>query len=333
MSKKFRKLVLRRNRLIVRNKQITNIKAQRKLYRRRLILSRRFCRQIILKVPTVFSIESNTKKTMRFFRLLKDSWNNCEQGRKIFIDSSNVRRLSESSLMYLYAMIAETKSRKVQIGGNYPKNQIAKRIYQRTGFRSVLEYDKSEEDISLTKTSQLYRSRSVQPSIVKGVCWKIQEFLGFKVNLLYEALIELMGNTFDHAYQGTTNYDKKWQLFIMKKGEFAVIVFLDTGFGIPKTVRKKFTDHLKGYVDKDLLASALRGEYRSETGESNRGLGLGQISHFFAQSIVVDTLIYSGKGLLRRDEEGVNRFYDMQFTLSGVLFCFVLKGENNGKKN
>lgn len=75
--------------------------------------------------------------------------------------------------------------------------------------------------------------------------------------------------------------------------------FLDNGFGIPLTIRRRFGEKIRRLLgaevrDGDLIKSALKGEFRTRTRAVYRGKGLPQIFQT-AQSKKIENLILLSK--------------------------------------
>ena len=142
--------------------------------------------------------------------------------------------------------------------------------------------------------------------------------------------IELMLNTIQHAYNDSYEYEKKWYIFAdnkKSKNETITFVFLDTGLGIPTTVSKRICDKMKKIVfdtiDSNLLISALRGEFRSETKQKHRGKGLSGIYNLAKLKNIKGLKIISNKAYFND-----NNLINLEKSFKGTLFYWEMNKED-----
>ena len=129
---------------------------------------------------------------------------------------------------------------------------------------------------------------SIAKSIADFVCQKA-EISKQDCSFIYIMMIELMSNTHKHAYSGWQGVlFPRWYCFSEFDGDHTIsFTFMDTGYGIPATVRKNFAekiDLLKLKGDSKYVTSALDGRFRTSTGQTFRGKGLPKIREFCAQA-------------------------------------------------
>jgi len=152
---------------------------------------------------------------------------------------------------------------------------------------------------------------------------------------LYEIVIEMMANAIGHAYDIKLDKNPKWYLIAMydEDNKAVQFSFLDTGFGIPRTVMLRHSEKIKKLIDKvnpfsNLLAdsfliqSALEGEFRSETGNGYRGKGLPSIYDASNTFYINDLIIFSNKGFINCDKKIE---IDLKSTFYGTLFSWIYK--------
>ena len=87
--------------------------------------------------PTVFSLVDNPEDTIKFFNDLLDKIKNRNTPMKVFVDSSNVQRVTVDALIYLHAIICNDNRGtiyKCSFSGNYPTDELARRDYINSGF-------------------------------------------------------------------------------------------------------------------------------------------------------------------------------------------------------
>lgn len=257
-------------------------------------------------VPRFFSIEIDRTATLSFFNgvfdFLRENANVLNKD-EVFIDSSAVELATDSALMYLFAIISDARSARFIIGGNHPKNKNALKLYKQYGFDKVIDshiFTKPyiDKDLDLI----IARGDAVSPKIVATVCSFVSERLAIRISDLYASLIEMMGNTKEHAYAEDENLDKKWQLVVKNTINGINLFFLDTGRGIPGTVKRTKSEIIRNLIpigfnlkDSHLLKSAFEGNFRTRTNLPYRGNGLPQIYKLLSGDNVKFARVFTGK--------------------------------------
>ena len=104
-------------------------------------------------------------------------------------------------------------------------------------------------------------------------------------------------------------------------------VFLDTGDGIPATITINFFEKVAklfggNVTDAKLISSALKGVYRSETGERHRGKGLPNIYDASKTDRISNLNIISGHGQCTVDESCTILESSSTINFAGTLFCW-----------
>lgn len=288
-------------------------------------------------MPKIFSIEDNRDETLFFFERVLKFRDGAKDGDRIHLNSVAVEKVTASTLMYLIAVIFDSKSRICDIGGNYPQDADADRFFEKCGFKKFIK-NMHDEIVPQKSEIKIVTGIDVKPEIVAQVCRFVKENTeGIDITDLYAVLIELMSNTFNHAYDEFDKLEKKWFLYAEKKDDVINFVFLDTGKGLPKTVAMNHYEKMQKYVpfwkldEAELINSALKGEFRTETGKANRGQGLPQVNSFFLSSIVVTASVYSGRGIckLNNDLDGMYELNNANRELYGTLYEWSIKRRNN----
>ena len=171
---------------------------------------------------------------------------------------------------------------------------------------------------------------NVKPRIAQQVVAFARGCLGLlrsETNPIYTTIIELMKNTFQHAYDTATNFSRRWWLIAVHLPESASVSFsfLDNGMGIPHPIKKKFSVRLSSYIvdrDAELIASTLRGEFRTRTQQGYRGNGLPNIFEHHQDGRIRNLKVSSNKGFVdcKKDNKDIlNRRF------KGTLICWDFK--------
>jgi hypothetical protein len=151
---------------------------------------------------------------------------------------------------------------------------------------------------------------------------------------IYATIIECMANTNNHAFgvprlyrQGKHWYAMAWN---DKKNGFMEFAFIDTGAGIPKTVRKHWGEKLFAMIgkcsDANLIKAALEGKFlRSQTGLKQRGKGLPRIARHAADKLITRLMVRSLKGLVTLREDGSGAVDDKAWMFQGSLLSWRVR--------
>ena len=288
--------------------------------------------------PRVFSLKDNPEETIVFFEKIINRRNSQRTHTSLFIDSSKVDVLDITAIMYLVAIIRDVHRNKVhrcRFEGNLPDNEEARRVFINSGFLDYVHVNgKIKTNNTDKKRIQIVFDKEVDGPLAKLICNFVHEACGYsRIDTfpLYNILVEMMTNTTQHAYKKGINGVNGWYLYAENLNDRVRFVFLDTGLGIPTTVRKNFWEKVLPLSrDCDLVKSALDGEYRTQTKLENRGKGLPQISDCFSKGLLQNVFIYSGQGCCKLTN--VNKNYDLleyNGKIFGTLFSWEIlkKGE------
>ena len=163
----------------------------------------------------------------------------------------------------------------------------------------------------------------VKPRIAQQVVAFARSCLGLsrlETNPIYTTIIELMKNTFQHAYDTAPNFSRRWWLIAVHLPESASVSFsfLDNGMGIPHTIKKKFFERLTSN-DSELIASTLRGEFRTRTQQVYRGNGLPSIFEHHQDGRIRNLKVLSNKGFVDCQTDNTD---SLNRRFRGTLICW-----------
>lgn len=229
--------------------------------------------------PQVFSIIDNTEETIAFLTGILNEIKLQRLGQKFYIDCSMVERVTIDALMYIIAIVYNIKTNakmRYEFRGNLPKNREARRVFTDSGYLKFFESARIELT-DRTDNIQIRTGKKNEPLIAKEICAFTKSIFGHNYDtiFIYNIMIELMGNTFSHAYVENHLLSPRWYFYAEADSNATTIefTFIDVGEGIPTTMNKRlFENHIKS--DGELIMSALKGGNRSSTKLVNRGLGL-----------------------------------------------------------
>lgn len=242
--------------------------------------------------PDIFSFAQNPDETNSFFTKIISFITRRENfGRSLFIDISKIEKLTIDALMYLLAIVNNLNTNfqnKYSFSGNAPNKPEVRKMFSESGFYHFVKYQGTDPITRNKDNLQIVSGEKSETQIAK----KMSDFVCAKAgvtklesNFIYIMMIELMSNTFKHAYSnGQSILFPRWYSFAEYDGDHTIsFTFMDTGEGIPATVRKNFAeklDFLKIKGDSRYVMSALDGEFRTATGQTFRGKGLPRIRKF-----------------------------------------------------
>lgn len=289
----------------------------------------------ILHSPPVLSVFGETDGTLKYFDQVIAASLKCCIGDEIFFDLSDVEIITPDAIMYLIAVIKNLRRirmLKIRCSGNTPRNVNALKMIEQCGFFDFVSLNEQRNIETDNQYMKISNGQDVRGKLAGSFCDFVQcGGSSIDTKHLYRMIIELMTNTFEHAYEGQ---EKKmmlenWYMCAQDTGETVHFVFLDTGVGIPKTVLKRFREKIKDVVSKNdafYLKSALQGEFRSETRQAHRGKGLPGIYEDASNKIIANLSIISGRGKCTVKDNKMIEAEDLSENFEGTLFVWdILK--------
>lgn len=263
-----------------------------------------------IEMPRIFSISENTDESLNVFN---DIYTHISNGHKLFLDMGKIDIVTSDALLYILSIFDYFRLSKVptNIKGNFPLNNQVKEFLVQSHF-----FDYVKSDITVPKHDEhilhIESGMKVSGSIVKDVVQFALKHLGQNISpksrAIYRIIIEMMGNTVEHAYRNE-NESSKWYLMARhdKNDGKVKFAFLDGGFGVPTTIRKNFPERVfelfskmtgTSSDDSRLLLSALNGNFRTKTGKKYRGKGLPNIYMSYNDKFIDNLRIISNYGYI-----------------------------------
>lgn len=211
-------------------------------------------------------------------------------------------------------------------------------MLRRAGFFQYVESKIFSPIESEGKLLRINRGAEPNPEYAKKLCDFIHNRTNNKIDRIqtkrfYAMLIELMNNTRQHAFDDKSvmrhnSALHNWYSYAEDLDDEIRFVFLDTGLGIPATIQRSFFEKIQSLTsDAKLMASALRGAFRTKTGDRYRGKGIPEIYESAINHYISNLIIISGRGMCIIEEDGniLEEDFDMKF--SGTLFSWTIKKE------
>lgn len=285
--------------------------------------------------PREFSVIHNPEGTYEYFLKIIEEIKQRKFKEIFYFDLENVEEISVDAIMYILALMRNIKNKealKYTFKGNQPVSDKANRLLMESGF---FKYVSSNNPHIQTQGDnlQIVTGRKVDNDVAGDVCDFINKQCKTPVSFtdtLYEVIIELMTNTVQHAY----NEEKlltvsQWYIYAGSVEDDIELVFLDTGKGIPQTVNKKAIEKFgeifaTGKSDADYVVSALKGEWRSQTGENYRGRGLPCVIEYAQNAEVHSMTVVSGKAMVFVNADSIEQ-RELEEKLFGTLYYWKIR--------
>lgn len=291
--------------------------------------------QFIAKMPSNFSFISNAENTISYFDKLISVIIKKRFKQKFFIDARDVNSVTAETLIYMIAIIYNIKANKplqYEFEGNLPITKSAKEAFQNSGYLNYFKMKKLKMPDSSSRV-QIVSGKNVETETAKAICDFAIDKLGVtrtKMRVLYATLIELMSNTAKHAYQdNNTRMIAQWYLHALYDDDKISVSFMDTGEGIPNTLKKKIIERVFQLPDSQLIELSLTERGRSETGLPNRGRGLPNLFQHVKKNEINDFYVLSGSGsCIYSQEDGKLILQEYEHNIYGTIFNFSFKKES-----
>ncbi|MBR5023413.1 MAG: hypothetical protein IKY18_09570 [Oscillospiraceae bacterium] len=295
--------------------------------------------RLIVCAPRELCLFDSTDTTLNFFDDVIEKIKQCGPRYTLYFDLSQVEVITPDAVMYLIAIINNTKKVRVfeiACEGNMPKNQAARAVFQDVGFFKFVSAPYARKLNDSNGFMKIHNGTDADNILAGAFC----EFVHNNCNKdytstkrLYPMIIELMTNTHQHAYHlpyeldGHLEMYSNWYIFAQDLGSAVHFVFLDTGSGIPSTVsrklREKVSDILSVNNDAVYLESALKGDYsRSETKLAYRGKGLPGIYEDCKNNQICNLKIISCRAKCLVNNDGLITAQNMSSYFEGTLFSW-----------
>lgn len=327
-----------RARKIIRIKHRNNYK--RHLHNSHMAAKRRMCEDrrmgdiYMLRVPEIFSLFSGTSQTVAFFEEVINTFSMCRSQKKVFFDFSGVQVITVDAVMYIIALMKNTRrvyNAHIECSGNLPQAKEARKVIEEVGFYDYLMPVGNAGNICNRKYVRISHGVEADGELAGSICDFVNNALDKDLTYtkrLYPMIVELMTNTHQHAYDKNRSFmNCHWYIFAQELDSQVQFVFLDTGLGIPRTVYKQFTERAKSLLisrDEQFLASVLKGDFRTETQQKYRGKGLPGIYEDVCNHSLTDFCVISGKGQCNVKSDGEIEKIALHRNFIGTLFKWTI---------
>lgn len=258
-----------------------------------------------LTVPKHLSLLDNFEDTNNF---LNDVRKFLLQGKKLFVDFSKTHDLTVEAVLVFVAILRETAGRKranrvAAAMGNSPlQNSPAGRLLRESGF---YEHVNSDVDLGGEAARGTIRPREgirVNAALANALTEKAARAIfgdDRRLPAVYRILIEVMGNTKQHASVGKEQEQWWAMVHTNPKNHRAEFAFYDGGVGIVGSFRTRWRAAFElvklSPSQEDILYDLLHGEFKSRTNLPYRGKGLPAIAKALARRQVENLKIITNR--------------------------------------
>ena len=290
-------------------------------------------------VPECFSILENPNQTIGFFNTLRRYITTGSHDKVIDFDFRGVHRLTIDALMYLAAIIKNTRSPSQYIKdyrGNMPIEKEPREYFIRSGFLNFvhsrhkrIEPDETYIQIFFDKSN----SDIVAPKRIVDFIANASQVPNSKLRFLYEMIMEMETNSHEHAYSEIKDNSMgcNWLAYAEDAGEYYRFTFLDTGIGMYKTMNRKWHEFLRlGDSEASCVISAFDGVLlRSKTKLKTRGNGLPSIKAIATANKIQNLQVISNKAFCRMaDANSGMAGHDVGNSLKGTIYYWEITKES-----
>jgi len=308
--------------------------------------------------PKSLSIFDNSEDTLSYFSDIVKYLQNKKRGshpETLYINIEDVDTISIDAIMYLLAIFRNVKlhgNLKINFMGNFSRNPEVNIQIVKSGFSKYVSMrNKAESNGKKVDCIQILTGKETREDIAQHVvdytCNKLS-VSEKHTKFLYRIIIELMTNTKNHAYEiknsnnGPLKLQDDWYLYAEDTIDCVKFIFLDTGEGIPRTIRKKMSEKLlditnkffgnimldsKSIKDSEYIYSTFMGESRTVTQLPYRGNGLPAVYRCCELGQIQNFEVISGHGLFKYNEVSPLSKDNIGELFTGTLFYWEIGKE------
>lgn len=290
-----------------------------------------------LTAPKNFSLMNNLDETLQYFHRVNKAIQMCRSNTILYFDLSAIEDASPDAFMYVVALLKN--NRKIQMlqipcVGNEPIADKPRSLLNKAGFFNYVISRRFHPIENEESQLRIYRGSKSDPSLAQKMCEFVHIRTGEAINRLgtkrlFPMFIELMNNVKQHAFDCDNTEDanfRNWYTYAEDIGSELRFVFLDTGKGIPETIQKNFWEKLPLVkTDARFISSALKGDFRTDTGERHRGKGLPEIYDNVRKHAIKSLSILSGKGLCIVDGNGNITEKNLVYAFDGTMYMWTIE--------
>lgn len=298
-----------------------------------------------VSAPKIFSVLTNTEKTIGFINALEAS---LKKNKQVFVDLSRVESIDYGAITVLLSVMIIFKTQGIQFNGNFPNNlDVRKKLVDSQFFDRLEKYTIKKSDYTIKKQNQIFTksNQEVEPTLGLNVIQEASQTIWNEKRMckgIQRVLLELMQNTHNHASLNTTDKEYWWlSVNHDKENKKVSFVFVDYGQGIFESLNNKPDgSKWRNYYEKikqkltngnnaEILEKLLNGElHLTVTGQSFRGKGLPGIKQVMDRNQISNLHIISNNVF---SNVALSRYEQLNKILNGTFVYWELCYNNENK--
>lgn len=288
----------------------------------------------------------NTEEVTSFFNRLEDAR---RKRRRTFVELKKVERLDYGAVSILLSIMTMFKLERVGFNGDFPRDEITKRLINESGFFDYINDNKPKDDIEYIQGRQNQIFTHANKKVVPELGLPLMEAASLTVwgekridGGLHSVLMELMQNTNNHASTNVPG-EKHWWLSVNHdlQGKKVSFAFIDHGVGVLTSLgRKPPESKWSGWAEKaktslgvssneEFLKELLAGRlHQTITKQSYRGKGLPNVQRMLDFKRISNLYVITNN-VFGNVEKGEYRLLNVNF--QGTFFYWELIESNFNK--
>lgn len=245
--------VIKLKRRLRKNECVRNyfLNQHRKRKAKRYFEKNRYRQYKTRTAPADFSVIDNCEEVVRFINKLRKDFHN---KRKVFVNMEQVTKVTNESLCLLVSNMMLFRDGRIDFNGNFPRNVIASKVIMESGFLETLYNKRGLRSVNnVNSPIYTHSAHKSNTDIADAIILSCSKFLWDEecnCGGVYNAFIELMANTIEHADE--IEGKQKWWVTATKDNdnEKVTFSFLDYGRGIINTLTSANQKRHRGIVER-----------------------------------------------------------------------------------
>lgn len=286
----------------------------------------------VIHVPIHVRYYAPKEQRKEFGRFLERIEHFLVQGRNVYLDFSNTKRLFPCGVLIMMGVVDDWVQRfPNRLTANYPADDLVEQMLQHVGVLKELGLPPrkkiSHDDVTRW---HYFTGMNVDASPVEPFMAQVRQVVGEEAQMgLADCVNEAMTNVRHHAYEDSGG--GRWWIFATISEKRIFVAMHDRGASIPATLLEKpeIWDYLTGRVwrqgraDGKLISAAVEG--RTSTRLPYRGKGLPEMLQFTKATESGELAIYSRRGFFRfSGREQLESVGKLTKPITGTLIVWML---------
>jgi len=262
-----------------------------------------------ISAGTSFSLLYDPINIVRIINLIEKYKNLSTSNLSIEIDLTRVTKIDSGAICMLLAKVNEVLvHKKIRIFGTFPDDKDCKKIFIESGASEYMRdmhgrnFEKRGDNLIIKIGSNKTDNEIVGKTIKKAMKFITDEEVHFPP--VFSIVQEMCSNSVEHSNDNMPNwmFGVVFETDSKTKEKWVTFTMTDVGFGILKTLNRKFHMQIREQLtlksDIDVLYSAFQKKYGSKTEDINRNKGLPLILNRVKKQYVGDMKVITNNVIL-----------------------------------